>query len=109
MNGDADRRERIKAALARYEVNGKAKRGKRKPSSCFLLIGTNHGGTGRAGKVNDCEGIGAICICRAFQIVGTSCFRIHGINAEIRIQAKEVTGYDRSRRGARERGPKKEG
>ena len=37
MNEEADRRERIKAALARYEVNGKAKRGKRKAFKLFSV------------------------------------------------------------------------
>ena len=37
MNGEADRRERIKAALARYEASGKEKRGKRKIFKLFSL------------------------------------------------------------------------
>jgi len=36
MNTEADRRERIKAALARYEA-GKAKRGKRKSVKLFSV------------------------------------------------------------------------
>ena len=48
MNGEADRRERILAALARYEANGKAKRGKRR------------GRKAESGKMNYIEGMGAV-------------------------------------------------
>jgi len=37
MSGEADRRERIEAALARFEASGKAKRGKRKSMKLFSL------------------------------------------------------------------------
>ena len=37
MNGEADRREHILKALARYEANGKAKRGKRKAVKLFSV------------------------------------------------------------------------
>lgn len=37
MNGEADRRERIEAALARFEASGKAKRGKRKSVKLFSV------------------------------------------------------------------------
>ncbi|MDO9229961.1 MAG: hypothetical protein Q7U03_10400 [Syntrophales bacterium] len=37
MNEEMGRRERIKAALARYEKNGKAKRGKRKAVKLFSV------------------------------------------------------------------------
>jgi hypothetical protein len=61
MNGEADRRERIKAALTRYEAS-KAKRGKRKSGNLFDIAGMNHGSDGkswermRRGKVNDTGG-----------------------------------------------------
>ena len=37
MSGEADMRERIKEALARYETSGKAKRGKRKSVKLFSV------------------------------------------------------------------------
>jgi len=37
MNGEAERRERIKAALTRFEVSGKMKRGQRKSVKLFSL------------------------------------------------------------------------
>lgn len=37
MSGEADRREHILKALARYEASGKAKRGKRKSVKLFSL------------------------------------------------------------------------
>ena len=37
MSGEADRRERIEAALARFEASGKVKRGKRQIVKLFSL------------------------------------------------------------------------